>query len=137
MSMGNIAKPLNVKSLQGSMPVTLPMLRAACAIAGARVPFVGRSFPVKRAGKTIFFTLQVMDALERRGLARVFTRRTRPTGRARYQVTGVRLTPAGERLVRYTPALCIGCGCTDAHACPEGCAWVAPGWCSQCDLGVN
>jgi hypothetical protein len=120
MSMGNIAKPLNVKSLQGSMPVTLPMLRAACAIAGARVPFVGRSFPVKRAGKTIFFTLQVMDALERRGLARVFTRRTRPTGR-----------------VRYTPALCIGCGCTDAHACPEGCAWVAPGWCSQCDLGVN
>jgi hypothetical protein len=27
---------------------------------------------------------------------------------------------------------CAICGCTDDHACPEGCFWVAPGLCSAC-----
>jgi hypothetical protein len=35
-------------------------------------------------------------------------------------------------------ATCIGCGCTDDHACPGGCAWLRVdyeeglGVCSQC-----
>jgi hypothetical protein len=27
---------------------------------------------------------------------------------------------------------CVICGCTDDHAYPEGCFWVAPGVCSAC-----
>jgi hypothetical protein len=27
---------------------------------------------------------------------------------------------------------CRGCGCTDLHACPGGCSWVAPDLCSRC-----
>lgn len=27
---------------------------------------------------------------------------------------------------------CVGCGCTDQQACPEGCVWVLPGICSAC-----
>lgn len=27
---------------------------------------------------------------------------------------------------------CEVCGCTDEHACPGGCSWVAPGLCSRC-----
>jgi ferredoxin len=36
------------------------------------------------------------------------------------------------------PAACVGCGCTDDHACPEGCSWLAvdrrdrTGVCSNC-----
>lgn len=33
----------------------------------------------------------------------------------------------------FTGAVCTGCGCTDAVACPEQCWWVAPGWCSACE----
>lgn len=35
-------------------------------------------------------------------------------------------------------AVCIGCGCDDLHACPEGCAWLrvdykqGQGVCSEC-----
>ena len=29
--------------------------------------------------------------------------------------------------------VCIGCGCTDARACPGGCSWTRPGVCSVCD----
>jgi hypothetical protein len=32
-----------------------------------------------------------------------------------------------------TPGVCMGCGCTDDHACPGGCSWVAESWCSACD----
>lgn len=28
---------------------------------------------------------------------------------------------------------CTRCGCTVAHACVGGCAWIAPGLCSRCD----
>lgn len=28
---------------------------------------------------------------------------------------------------------CQGCGCTDDNGCaPDGCFWVAPGWCAAC-----
>lgn len=27
---------------------------------------------------------------------------------------------------------CMGCGCTDEHACPGGCSWVTPRLCSRC-----
>jgi len=27
---------------------------------------------------------------------------------------------------------CMFCGCTDDHACPGGCSWVAPEVCSRC-----
>lgn len=27
---------------------------------------------------------------------------------------------------------CIGCGCTNEHACPGSCSWVAPNLCSSC-----
>jgi hypothetical protein len=27
-------------------------------------------------------------------------------------------------------AVCILCGCTDEHACAEGCSWLEPGVCS-------
>ncbi len=29
-------------------------------------------------------------------------------------------------------AVCRVCGCTDNHACPDGCYWVEPDLCSQC-----
>ena len=29
---------------------------------------------------------------------------------------------------------CRVCGCTDAHACPGGCYWVAPDLCSACAM---
>jgi hypothetical protein len=32
---------------------------------------------------------------------------------------------------------CAGCGCTDEHACAEGCGWVAPGLCSRCAGDVD
>lgn len=40
------------------------------------------------------------------------------------------------------PALCIGCGCTDNAACPEGCSWLridpkeCVGVCSSCPAWV-
>jgi hypothetical protein len=27
---------------------------------------------------------------------------------------------------------CIGCGCTDEHACEGGCSWAWPKVCSRC-----
>lgn len=27
---------------------------------------------------------------------------------------------------------CMFCGCTDDHACPGGCSWIAPNLCSRC-----
>lgn len=27
---------------------------------------------------------------------------------------------------------CLACGCTEHHACPEGCWWVTPHLCSSC-----
>jgi len=27
---------------------------------------------------------------------------------------------------------CVGCGCTDRRACPEGCYWIKPDLCSTC-----
>ena len=38
------------------------------------------------------------------------------------------------------PAICIGCGCTDDDACPEGCSWLrldredCVGVCSSCPV---
>jgi hypothetical protein len=32
---------------------------------------------------------------------------------------------------------CRGCGCTDHHACPGGCEWVAGDLCSRCELRVS
>jgi hypothetical protein len=29
--------------------------------------------------------------------------------------------------------VCLVCGCTDSEACAEGCEWVRPNVCSQCD----
>lgn len=31
---------------------------------------------------------------------------------------------AGDPFDDEAPAVCRGCGCTDAQACPGGCAWV-------------
>lgn len=33
------------------------------------------------------------------------------------------------------PIGCVGCGCTDALACPGGCSWAShnPHVCSECD----
>lgn len=28
---------------------------------------------------------------------------------------------------------CRSCGCTDRHACPDGCYWVQPDLCSECE----
>ena len=30
---------------------------------------------------------------------------------------------------------CTSCGCTDEVACPNGCGWVMPGLCTNCDPG--
>jgi hypothetical protein len=46
--------------------------------------------------------------------------------------------PGGGRPDPNWPAVCVGCGCTDAHACAEGCSWLAvdrstgKGVCSNC-----
>jgi hypothetical protein len=32
---------------------------------------------------------------------------------------------------------CRICGCTDDHACPEGCSWVEEDLCSACELKVG
>jgi hypothetical protein len=33
---------------------------------------------------------------------------------------------------------CQGCGCTDEDGCPpDGCFWVAPGWCSRCAIAAE
>lgn len=41
-------------------------------------------------------------------------------------------TLARERAPK--PRACVGCGCTDAQACPGGCSWVSlnPPVCSNC-----
>lgn len=37
-------------------------------------------------------------------------------------------------------SVCLGCGCTDSHACAEGCSWILVsrrrgiGVCSQCEV---
>ncbi len=31
------------------------------------------------------------------------------------------------------PGVCRVCGCTDLYGCPDGCWWVEPDLCSQCD----
>lgn len=42
-----------------------------------------------------------------------------------------------------SPAVCIGCGCDDNHACPDGCWWLrvdradAKGVCSECEAHVE
>jgi len=33
---------------------------------------------------------------------------------------------------RGTIGMCRECGCTDRHACPDGCHWVQPDLCSEC-----
>jgi hypothetical protein len=35
-------------------------------------------------------------------------------------------------LTVFGVAQCRECGCTDDHACPEGCHWVKPDLCSNC-----
>ncbi len=27
---------------------------------------------------------------------------------------------------------CLGCGCSESHACPGGCVWATPTLCSRC-----
>jgi hypothetical protein len=45
-----------------------------------------------------------------------------------------------ERAAKEKEATCIRCGCTDSHACPEGCSWIwvnydsGRGLCSQCQV---
>jgi hypothetical protein len=110
-------------------PVTLPMLRAAFAMQEGRIPFEGKTFRKAFARKQVFITLAVVQGLERRGLAEIWT----ATRNRKRVPVAASLTTAGRRLVKANPPMCVGCGCTDAQACPEGCSWVAPGWCSACD----
>lgn len=35
------------------------------------------------------------------------------------------------------PAVCRVCGCSDAEACPSGCAWYDPTLCTTCALAVE
>ncbi len=35
-------------------------------------------------------------------------------------------------IVAATVRRCRACGCTDNHACPEGCSWVEEDLCSAC-----
>jgi len=35
-------------------------------------------------------------------------------------------------IVQGTGMKCIFCGCTEDHACPGGCSWIAPNLCSRC-----
>lgn len=44
---------------------------------------------------------------------------------------------------RQSERICRGCGCTDSHACPDGCSWVLldietpSGICSPCAIAVD
>jgi hypothetical protein len=110
------------------------MLRAAFAMFECPIPYEGKSFRKAFARKQIFITWRVVDALCRRGLAKMTFRKQHEKGRGWVNyLSGAFLTAAGKRLVRATPQTCAGCGCTDLHACPEGCSWAAPFWCSACD----
>lgn len=115
-------------------PVTDRQLRAACAIAGSTLPYVDPHFIAERAGKTIKITWLAVEGLCKRELARMLFRKQKEKGRGLVTyLAGAQLTAKGLKLVRSNPPTCIGCGCTDAEACPEGCFWKAPGWCSACD----
>lgn len=37
------------------------------------------------------------------------------------------------RMARSKVGTCRVCGCTDAEACPEGCVWIEPDLCSECE----
>lgn len=39
-----------------------------------------------------------------------------------------------EDLLEPVERTCVGCGCTDSHACPGGCGWatLAPPVCTGC-----
>jgi hypothetical protein len=118
-------------------PVTLPQLRAAFAMQEGPIPFEGGEhghFRKAFARKQVFIAWRSVDGLCRRGLAKMTFRKQREKGRGQViYLTGAFLTAAGRRLVKANPPMCVGCGCTDAQACPEGCSWVALGWCSACD----
>lgn len=45
--------------------------------------------------------------------------------------------PAVPDLAPFDIVQCRRCGCTDRHACPQGCSWTAPGLCSVCAAKVN
>lgn len=72
-------------------------------------------------------------AIPKKGPAMSNMQRKRPLGHPLF--TG--LLGAGT-LDLNDPASCIGCGCTDAASCPEGCSWLGVnrltkrGVCSNC-----
>lgn len=46
---------------------------------------------------------------------------------------------AGGKCEHCGEEICIVCGCTESAACPNGCEWVRPNLCSDCDplsLGI-
>lgn len=115
-------------------PVTELQLRAACAISNASLPYVDLYFIATRGGTEISITWRAVEGLCKRGLAKMIFRKQREKGRGMViYLAAAQLTAAGTRLVKANPPICIGCGCTDAKACPGGCTWAAPGWCSACD----
>ncbi len=63
-----------------------------------------------------------VDAAEYRG-------KPRPK---RTQAEMLRRVLARARATMGFLPVCAVCGCTDEHACPGGCAWVAPNLCSAC-----
>lgn len=115
-------------------PLTTPMVRAMVSMRNNPLEFEGKCFRLivpwsaSMAGKhavTVMFKLPVVLGLEARGLAWIMRRKG--------GIVRAGPTRAGRAMLRYTPQTCVGCGCTDSHACPEVCSWRAPGWCSACD----
>lgn len=45
--------------------------------------------------------------------------------------------PAVPDLAPFDVVQCRVCGCTDRHACPEGCSWTEPDLCSACAERAN
>ncbi len=50
------------------------------------------------------------------------------------EVTRLKELRAWLKKVKPSKRKCRGCGCTEASACPGGCAWLAPAWCDVCQM---
>lgn len=49
---------------------------------------------------------------------------------------------SSNEFVTLEDCVCVGCGCTDSKACPNGCSWIVQslalhiGVCSSCDKPI-